>query len=90
MLVPEYSGQFKRDIKLAQRRRKDIEKLKTIMALLLEERPLPERCREHVLTGIWKGVMDVHIEPDWLLLYTPYPGRLRFERIGSHADLFSR
>lgn len=89
MLTPEYSGQFKRDVKLAQRRRKDMDKLKVIMVLLLEEKALPERCRQHALTGSWKGVMDVHIEPDWLLLYTPSPGKVRFERTGSHADLFS-
>lgn len=90
MLTPEYSGQFKRDVKLAQKRRKDMEKLKAVMVLLLEESPLPERYRQHALTGRWKGVMDVHIEPDWLLLYTPGTGSLRFERTGSHADLFSR
>lgn len=84
-----YSGRFKRDVRLAQRRGKDMGKLKETMFLIMEGKPLPGHCREHMLAGPWKGVMDAHVEPDWLLLYTRGDGFVRFERTGSHADLFA-
>ncbi|WP_306770804.1 type II toxin-antitoxin system YafQ family toxin [Paraburkholderia sp. UYCP14C] len=43
MRTPVYSNQFRRDVKLAQKRRKDMEKLKTLIALLLDGSPL-YRC----------------------------------------------
>jgi mRNA interferase YafQ len=88
MRQPEYSGQFKRDIKLMQKRHKDIAKLKALMMLLIEASPLPEHYSDHPLTCNWKGYRDAHIEPDWLLIYKVTDTIVRFERTGSHADLF--
>jgi addiction module RelE/StbE family toxin len=40
--------------------------------------------------GSFLPVRDGHIEPDWLLIYTlaENGGHVRFERTGTHADLF--
>ena len=35
MRQPDYSGQFKRDVKQAQKRGKDMDKLKTLLGLLI-------------------------------------------------------
>lgn|GEM_PF-3793524 len=43
MLKPVYQIQFKKDVKLAQKRGKNIEKLKYIMNILLKEFQLPEK-----------------------------------------------
>jgi mRNA interferase YafQ len=88
MRRPAYSGQFKRDVKLAQRRGKDMEKPKQAMHLLIEERPLPIVYLDHPLKGDWKGCRDLHIEPDWLLIYGIDRDVVRFERTGRRADLF--
>lgn len=88
MLQPRYSRQFKKDYKLAMKRGKNMEKLKQVMSLLIAEQPLPAHCRPHVLSGTLKGVIDVHVESDWLLLYLPGDGTICFERTGSHSDLF--
>ncbi len=87
MRKPEYSGQFKRDIKLTEKRGKDMEKLQP-MRMLIEEIPLSPHYLDHPLKGDWKGYRDLHIEPDWLLIYKIDDGRVRFERTGKHADLF--
>ena len=71
-----------------RRRSKDMEKLKRVIALLLSGNPLPPRLRDHELTGPWKGTRDLHIEPDWLLLYEMDDDELVLIRTGSHADLF--
>jgi addiction module RelE/StbE family toxin len=34
------------------------------------------------------GYRDAHIEPDWLLIYCIQEEAIRFERTGTHADLF--
>lgn len=41
MRQPDYSGQFRRDVKQAQKRGKDMDKLKTLLGLLMEGVPLP-------------------------------------------------
>lgn len=88
MLTPVRSGKFKRDVKRAEKRGKDMNKLKTVLSLLIEERPLPARYHDHPLKGEWKGFRDLHIEPDWLLLYAVEGNELQLARTGTHSDLF--
>jgi mRNA interferase YafQ len=58
------------------------------MQLLIDDAPLVARFRDHPLKGEWKGWRDLHIEPDWLLIYAADATSVRFERTGTHADLF--
>ncbi len=88
MRQPAYSGQFKRDVKQAQKRGKDMDKLKTLLGLLIAGEPLPASYLDHPLKGGWHGFRDAHIEPDWLLIYKLSGEVVRFERTGRHADLF--
>ena len=82
------TAQFKRDVRRLKRRGKDFGKLKWVIGLLLTESALPGRPRDHQLTGPWKGIRDVHIEPDWLLLYQLTGQELVLIRTGTHAGLF--
>lgn len=47
MRQPDYSGQFKRDVKQAQKRGKDMSKLKALLTLLIEGKPLPALYLDH-------------------------------------------
>ncbi len=80
--------QFRKDIKLLQKRGKDLQKLKDLLALLLSENPLPARNRDHPLTGNWSGWRDCHLEPDWLLIYRKSSDELTLGRTGTHSHLF--
>jgi len=51
MRQPVYSGQFKRDVKRAERRGKDLNKLKELARLLIAGQPLPARYQDHALKG---------------------------------------
>jgi mRNA interferase YafQ len=82
------SAQFKRDVKLAEKRGRDLAKLRELILLLVEEKPLPPRYKDHLLSGDWKRYRDSHIEPDWLLLYKVERNDLYLVRTGTHADLF--
>jgi mRNA interferase YafQ len=90
MLQAKTSNQFKKDFKAAQKRSKDISKLKIVMRLLVEEKPLETGHRDHPLTGNYKGRRECHIESDWLLVYRidKKDDIIVFERTGTHSDLF--
>lgn len=82
--------QFKRDVRRAGRRGKNLDKLKAVLDLLIDGDELPAHYRDHPLRGNFAGSHDCHIEPDWLLIYTltEEGDHVRFERTGTHADLF--
>ncbi|NKC16381.1 MAG: type II toxin-antitoxin system mRNA interferase toxin, RelE/StbE family [Gammaproteobacteria bacterium] len=90
MRNPVYTGQFKRDLKAAKKRGKDMEKIKKLMLLLLEGQSLPLEYRDHPLKGRWHNFQDAHIEPDWLLIYKIAGDEVYFERTGRHVDLLDR
>lgn len=82
------SNQFKRDFKKLQKVGKDLRKLITVMQIISKEQKLPPQYNDHPLQGEWQGFRDCHIENDWVLIYRIYPDRIRFERTGSHSELF--
>ena len=85
MPIPVAGAQFRRDVKLAQQRGKDMSKLHDVILLLTEGNPLPARFRDHPLGGDWKHFRDCHIEPDWLLIYKIDGDRLHLTRTGTHS-----
>lgn len=82
------SSQFKRDVKLAQKRGKDMSKLRELILFLMEGEALQPRYRDHPLRGEWKHYRDSHIEPDWLLIYKVEGNNLYLVRTGTHSHLF--
>jgi mRNA interferase YafQ len=74
-----------------RRRGKDIGKFARITDLLSRDAPLPARCRDHALSGNWRGYRECHIEPDWILIYdNSKDGEVRLVATGAHADIFYR
>jgi mRNA interferase YafQ len=84
------TSQFKKDVKLADRRGKNPAKLKAVINLLIDGEVLPPQYKDHPLRGNFAGSRDCHIEPDWVLIYTltENNSHVRFERTGTHSDLF--
>ena len=72
-----------------ERRGKDLSKLKRILDLLIDGQPLPQEYRDHPLRGEFAGSRDCHVTPDWVLIYTLEENHVRFERTGTHSDLFN-
>ena len=85
-----YTGQFKRDVKRLEKRGKEMDKLREVVRLLLAGAPLPRELADHPLKGEWKPSRDLHIEPDWLLIYSLEGNPVRFERTGNPADIFRK
>lgn len=88
MLKPDYTGQFRKDLKKAEHRGYDMDRIKNVITLLLEEQPIPPAFRDHPLQGKWKDCHELHIAPDWLLIYKIKEKMCVFYRTGTHADLF--
>ena len=84
------SGSFKRDLKLIVKRKRDISKMATVVEMLLSGERLPEKYKDHNLSGNWAGHRECHIESDWLLLYYVEEDALTLTltRTGTHSDLF--
>lgn len=85
-----FTGQFKKDIKLAQKQGKDLDKLFEVVEKLAMGEPLDEKYKDHFLGGNYKGCRECHIESDWLLIYEIENNILVLilYRVGSHSNLF--
>ena len=86
----KFTTVFRKDYKKAKKRRLPLEKLKEVVDLLVMGQPLPERNRDHALTGDWVGHRECHIQPDWLLIYRVEEDVLvlTMTRTGTHSELF--
>ena len=84
--------QFKKDFKLAMKRGLKIELLEEVIAALAMGEALPEKHKDHALTGNWVGHRACHVLPDWLLIYRIEDEVLvlTLSRTGTHSDLFGK
>lgn len=84
--------QFKKDYKRAMKRGLKMELLEKVVELLAMGEVLPEKNRDHELSGNWIGHRECHIQPDWLLVYRIEDDVLvlTLTRTGTHSDLFDK
>lgn len=87
----KFTSAFKKDYKRAIKQGRDINRLDEVITLLASGQPLPEKFRDHKLSGNWADYRECHIQPDWLLIYHIKGSTLvlTLARTGSHCDLFS-
>ncbi|WLE97558.1 MAG: type II toxin-antitoxin system YafQ family toxin [Candidatus Electrothrix communis] len=90
MLTIYYTTRFKRDFKRIRKKHKNLRKLQAVIELLVDEKTLDSRYKDHRLIGNWANHRECHIEPDWLLIYRITDNNLYIERTGSHAELFKK
>lgn len=85
-----FTSQFKKDLKLAKRQSKNLEKLFEVINILANGGTLDPGYHDHDLTGRYRGTRECHIELDWLLIYEIQGNVLvlMLYRLGSHSELF--
>jgi mRNA interferase YafQ len=88
MLKISTTKKFEKEVELAKKRGKDVEKLGQVIKKLSKEESLEAKFRNHKLTGNFKDRWECHIEPDWLLVYKKTKTEIIFERTGTYSDLF--
>lgn len=90
MLNVRYSSAFKKDFKACVKRGYKIPLLQAAVDTLRIPAALPEKNKDHQLTGNYSGYRECHIEPDWLLIYKQTADELQLYRTGTHSDLFGK
>jgi mRNA interferase YafQ len=94
MRTTDRSTAFRRDFKKARRdpRHRDLQEvMDLVLACLVSDSPLPERCRDHKLVGPWSGYRDCHVKPDLVLVYRKVGDNLlELVRLGTHSELFRK
>lgn len=87
-----WTGKFKKDYRQAIKRHLDISLLDNIIRALSRGEILPEKNKDHALTGEWAGYRECHVQPDWLLVYCIEDDVLvlTLTRTGTHSDIFGR
>lgn len=85
-----YSNKFKKALRKCYKRGLDVEKLREVVRILVENGSLPPQYRPHKLSGQFKGAWECHIEPDWLLVWEQNDTELTLLMIetGTHSDIF--
>lgn len=86
------SNKFKKDMKRIQKRGYNFQLMTEVLSLLADGKPLPERYKDHALSGNFVGCRECHITPDWLLIYRVHEEKLLLllTRTGSHSDARER
>lgn len=94
MRTIETTTAFRRDYKrvAATPRHRDIGiVLPPLLDLLVADKALPVKHRDHALTGNWNDHRECHVKPDLLLIYRrPDDEVVQLVRLGSHSELFGR
>ncbi len=86
----QFTNRFKKDLKLAKKQKRDIEKLLKVVEVLANGGELDPKFTDHALSGEYNGTRECHIEPDWLLVYQIMDDVLvlLLYRLGTHSELF--
>ena len=57
----QFTSQFKKDLKLAKKQNKNLDKLFAVIELLANGKTLDTKYKDHNLTGNYKGTRECHI-----------------------------
>ena len=90
MLTINYHASFRKDYKKIVKRGYNILLLEEVIELLVNEKSLPAKYKDHNLHGNYEGFRECHIQTDWLLVYRIENNTLTLtlSRTGTHSDLF--
>lgn len=88
----EFTPVFKRGYKRAKKKHLDVTKLERVIKLIVEgdTTTLIREYNDHQLVGSHKGLRELHIESDWLLVYKIDGKELKLYLLatGNHNEIF--
>ena len=79
---------FKQSLKKYKHKDDILEILDCVIDLLVKEQAIPDKYKDHELKGKFKGVRELHLKPDDLLLYIKVEQEsITLVDIGSHSKI---
>ncbi|MCF6764325.1 type II toxin-antitoxin system YafQ family toxin [Thiotrichales bacterium 19S3-7] len=82
--------QFIKSLKKYRSNKPVLIELEKVVRLLVNELPIPKKYKDHELKGNFKGIRELHLKPDDLLLYVKIEGEsIILIDIGNHANLLN-
>lgn len=91
MIDIRYTTKFRKDFKMVKKRGCNVELFQEVLSILQNGQQLPQKYKDHSLSGNYSGCRECHITPDWLLIYRYDNDNglvLILTRTGTHSDLF--
>lgn len=88
MLKIELTNAIKKDLKKYKHKKEILLEVQEVIELLAKKKNLPEKYRDHNLTGNWIHHRECHVRSDILLIYKIEDSILFLTRFGSHSELF--
>jgi mRNA interferase YafQ len=82
------TSRFRRELRRAARRGKDVRKIQDITDRLVASEPLDPQNNPNQLVGNWRPFWECHIEPDWLLVWDEDENTVTLMHTGTHSDIF--
>jgi mRNA interferase YafQ len=85
-----YTHQFKKSVKLCQKRGLNLTLLENVLNFLELNGQLPFSYKTHKLSGKYSNCWECHIQSDWLLIWKQDDQNLILLLLdtGTHSDLF--
>lgn len=82
--------QFRKSLKRFKNNKDVLAELNDIIEILLQNADIPDSYKDHELVGNMKGLRELHIRPDVLLVYEKQDSivTLLLVNMGSHSELF--
>ncbi len=85
----EETRTFKKCLKRYKHKKSVLGELKKVVSLLINGEEIPAKYRDHELSGKYKGIRELHLKPDDLLLYVEKNNeKIILMAIGSHSEIF--
>jgi mRNA interferase YafQ len=85
------TNRFEKELAKIMKRGKDRcdpEDLNLIVSILREGSRIPEKYCDHKLQGNLRHFRGLHINPDWVLVYTSDNDTVYLHRTGTHSDIY--
>ena len=91
MYIVRTTQEFDKDVKRCKQQGRNMQHLKDVVDLLIEDGCVPEAYNPHLLHDKYAGLWECHIEDDWLLVWRQNDNKLTLllTNTGSHKELFS-
>ncbi|MBR1716690.1 MAG: type II toxin-antitoxin system YafQ family toxin [Paludibacteraceae bacterium] len=90
MYTVRTTQEFDKDVKRCKQQGCDMQLLKDVVDLLVEDGCVPESYRPHMLREEYAGLWECHIEENWLLVWRQNDKQLTLllTNTGTHEYLF--